>query len=75
MSVEYTYEYTDNNSIEVTFTEGDIVHTRPVNNTGDPETFEDRVEEVALGVQNKISLGVINDGESEDSPEAPRPDE
>jgi len=74
LTVTYTYEYADDDSIDVTFTTDDIVHTRGVNNTGDSETFEARVKEVAMGVENKISAGVINNGDPEDAPEAPRPE-
>ena len=59
LTVNYTYEYSDDNSIDVTFTKDDITHTRGVNNTGDSETFKARVKEVAMGVENKIAMGVF----------------
>jgi len=74
LTVNYTYEYADDDSIDVTFTKDDIVHKRGVTNTGDSETFEVRVKEVAMGVENKISAGVINNGDPEDAPEASRPE-
>jgi len=69
MELTYKYEYTDDDSINVTFTKDDIVHTRGVNNTGDSETFEARVKEVAMGVENKIAVGVITAVQEE--PETP----
>jgi len=57
--VAYEYEYSDKMSIEVTFTKNDITHIRPVNNSGDVESFEQRVKEVSYGVQNKIACGCI----------------
>ena len=59
LSVQYEYEYSDSSEIDVTFTKDDITHTRSVNNTGDSETFEVRVKEVAMGVENKINIGVF----------------
>ena len=66
MTVNYTYEYTDDNSIDITFTKDNITHKRGVTNTGDSETFEARVKEVAMGVENKIAVGVIT---AEEGPE------
>ena len=71
LTVNYTYEYADDDSIDVTFTKDDITHTRGVNNTGDSETFETRVKEIAMGVENKIAVGVIT---VQEEPEAPRPE-
>ena len=58
-SVQYEYEYSDSDVINVTFTKDGNTHERIVNNTGDSETFETRVKEVARGVENKITVGVI----------------
>lgn len=69
LTVEYTYEYTDDDSIDVTFTKDDITHKRGVNNTGDSESFEARVKEVAMGVENKIVAGVITVQEEPEAPE------
>ena len=66
LTVSYTYEYTDDNYIDVTFTKDDIIFKRGVTNTGDSETFETRVKEVAMGVENKIAVGVIT---AEEGPE------
>ena len=55
----------DNRNVSVTFTKGEIVHTRNVNavvdENGDLDTeaTELRVQEVARGVEVKIDLGVI----------------
>lgn len=55
----------DSKSVSVTFTSGDIVHTRDVNavlkDSGayDKSATADRVAEVAQGVAAKIGLGVI----------------
>lgn len=52
-------------TVPVTFTQGEIVHTRNVNachdeaGRYDPTATESRVEEVARGVANKIALGII----------------
>ena len=72
LTVSYTYEYTDDNSIEVTFAKDHITYKRGVSNTGDSETFEARVKEVAMGVENKIAVGVITADEApEETSEEP----
>jgi len=63
-------------TVPVTFTSGDIVHTRDVNAvlkaTGnyDKAATADRVAEVARGVAAKIGLGVIKAVPVEEEPEA-----
>jgi hypothetical protein len=59
LDAAYEYEYSNNQEIEVTFTLNSTVIIRLVNNTGDVESFEQRVKEVALGVQNKVKLESI----------------
>jgi len=55
----------DKNAVPVTFTDGDVVHTRDVNaclsskGKYDAAATNDRVAQVALGVAKKIALGVI----------------
>ena len=66
LSVQYEYEYSDSSVIDVTFTKDDITHTRGVNNTGDSETFEVRVKEVARGVENKIAVGAITNNQTDE---------
>lgn len=61
----------DTRTVPVTFTSGDIVHTRPVNavlkadGSYDKAATKDRVEEVARGVEHKIALGVITNPPAE----------
>lgn len=66
-------------TVEVTFTQGEIVHKRSVNachnaaGRYDAEATAQRVEEVARGVAHKIALGVITNAppeEVETEPEA-----
>jgi hypothetical protein len=65
-------------SVPVTFTEGDVVHSRDVNacldeaGDYDPQATSERVQEVAAGVAVKIALGVIRKAKPADeaSPEA-----
>ena len=66
LSVQYEYEYSDSSEIDVTFKKDDITHTRGVNNTGDSETFEVRVKEVAMGVENKINIGAIINNQTDE---------
>lgn len=73
LSVQYEYDYSDSSVIDVTFTKDDITHIRGVANTGDSEAFEVRVKEVAMGVENKISAGVISNIDPTSVSEAPRP--
>lgn len=52
-------------TVSVTFTEGSVTHTRPVNacyddaGAYDADATTSRVNAVALGVANKIALGII----------------
>jgi len=61
-------------AVEVTFTEGDIIHTRAVNACHDDAGAYDetataaRVADVARGVEIKIDLGVISKVEPELTP-------
>ena len=66
LSVQYEYEYSDSSVISVTFTKDDITHTRSINNTGDSESFEVRVKEQAMGVENKINSGVITNNQTDE---------
>lgn len=65
----------DTRSVPVTFTSGDIVHKRSVNavlksdGSYDKAATNARVEEVGLGVAQKITLGVITNPPPE--PKAP----
>lgn len=66
MPVTYTYEApADGESqVSVTFVSGEITHERIVNavfveGAYDADATETRVAEVALGVENKISVGAI----------------
>lgn len=66
MAVTYTYEAPEGDAtvVEVTFTDGTIAHTRSVNavfvdGVYDADATENRVGEVARGVEHKIALGVI----------------
>lgn len=62
-------------TVAVTFTEGDIVHTREVNavlkdnGNYDKAATASRVEDVARGVSTKIGLGVIKNAEPVSDPE------
>lgn len=66
----------DTRSVPVTFTSGDIVHKRSVNavlkNDGsyDKAATKARVEDVGLGVAQKIALGVITNPPPEPEPSA-----
>lgn len=63
-------------SVPVTFTSGEIVHQRDVNAVLTDEGSYDkiatkaRVAQVALGVEQKIALGVIKAAIAEEAPEA-----
>jgi hypothetical protein len=72
MAVTYTYEAPtgDETSVEVTFTDGAVTHQRGVNavftdGAYDADATEERVAEVALGVENKIAVGAISQPEEE----------
>ena len=80
MTVTYTYNAPEdeNKSVDVTFTDGTITHTRGVNavfteGVYDAEATETRVSEVALGVEHKIAVGALT-GPAEDPAEAPAED-
>lgn len=68
----------ENRTVPVTFTSGDISHERTVNavlkddGSYDRTGTKARVEEVARGVAHKIGLGVITIAQPE--PEIPAPD-
>ena len=71
-------EYIEGNTVEVTFTddESGIEHTRTVNavftdGEYDADLTIERVEQVAMGVAHKITVGVIV--HTEPSPVAPLP--
>lgn len=77
MSVTYTYNAPEgeNTTVEVTFTDGTITHTRGVNavftdGAYDAEATEIRVSEVARGVEHKIAVGAIT-APAEDPVETP----
>lgn len=77
MPVTHTYNAPEgeNTTVEVTFTDGTITHTRGVNavfaeGVYDAEATEVRVGEVGLGVEHKIAVGAITAPE-EDPAEAP----
>lgn len=61
-----------NRTVEVTFTQGEIVHKRSVNachdaaGDYDAAATEARVGEVARGVAHKIALGVITNAPPEE---------
>lgn len=66
MPVTHTYNAPEgeNTTVEVTFTDGTITHTRGVNavftdGAYDAEATEIRVTEVGLGVSHKIAVGTI----------------
>ena len=78
MTVTYTYNPPQESepTIMVTFTDGTITHERSVNTVYadgvyDAEAMETRVAEVALGVENKIALGVITESSGEPAPTPP----
>lgn len=65
---EITWSYNppseNETTVEVTFTKGEITHTREINaafnnSEYDADATEVRVNEVARGVENKITLGVL----------------
>jgi len=67
-ALETTWSYNppseNETTVEVTFTKGETTQTRAVNavfnnDAYDAEATEARVSEVALGVQNKLTLGVL----------------
>lgn len=64
-------------TVPVTFTSGDIVHERDVNAVIDASGKYDRkatsarVEDVARGVAEKISIGVITAPPIDENPETP----
>lgn len=67
-ALETTWSYNppseNETTVEVTFTKGEITQTRTVNavfnnDAYDAEATEVRVSEVALGVENKLTLGVL----------------
>ena len=67
MAVTWTYDAPegDETSVEVTFTDGTITHTRGVNavfvdGVYDATATETRVGEVGAGVEHKIAAGVIS---------------
>jgi hypothetical protein len=77
MSVTYTYNAPEgeNTTVEVTFTDETITHTRGVNavftdGAYDAEATEIRVSEVARGIENKIAVGAIT-APAEDPVETP----
>ena len=77
MPVTYTYNAPEgeNTTVNVTFTDGTITHTRDVNavfteGAYDAAATEVRVGEVGLGVEHKIALGVIT-APAEDPAETP----
>ena len=77
MTVTYTYNAPEgeNKSVDVTFTDGTITHTRGVNavftdGVYDAEATETRVSEVARGVEHKIAVGAIT-APAENPAEAP----
>ena len=63
-------------TVPVTFTEGDIVHARPVNacrteaGAYDAEATEARIADVARGVAVKIAAGAIRNPDPVEAPEA-----
>ena len=65
MAVTYKIaKYTQGPMVSVTFTDGEVIHTRDVNvvitdGKYDKTATEARVKEVALGVEHKIKVGVI----------------
>jgi hypothetical protein len=70
MTVTYTYAApeSDQTVVNVTFTDGTVTLERPVNavftdGVYDAAETEARVEQVALGVENKIAVGAISQPE------------
>jgi hypothetical protein len=77
MAVTYTYDAPtgDETSVDVTFTDGTVTHQRSVNavftdDAYDADATEDRVAEVARGVENKIAVGAISQPEEAAEEEA-----
>ena len=77
MPVTHTYNAPEgeDKSVDVTFTDGTITHTRGVNavfveGVYDAEATEVRVGEVGLGVAHKIAVGAIT-APAEDPAETP----
>jgi len=77
LNITYTYNAPEgeNKSVDVTFTDGTITHTRGVNavftdGAYDTEATEIRVSEVARGVEHKIAVGAIT-AAAEDPAETP----
>ena len=78
MAVTWTYNAPSESepTVMVTFTDGTITHERSVNAVStdgsyDAEATETRVGEVALGVEHKIGLGVINESSGQPAPTPP----
>ena len=78
MPVTYTYNAPAETepTIMVTFTDGTITHMRSVNaiyvdGSYDADATEARVSEVAAGVENKISAGIITVESEEPAPTPP----
>lgn len=78
MAVTWTYNAPSESepTVMVTFTDGIITHERSVNavytdGSYDSEATEARVAEVALGVEHKIALGVINESSGQPAPTPP----
>ena len=74
MAVTYTYDAPtgDETSVDVTFTDGTVTHQRGVNavftdGAYDADATEERVAQVASGVENKIAVGAIS--QPEEAPE------
>ena len=70
MAVTYTYDAPtgDETSVDVTFTDGTVTHQRSVNavftdGAYDADATEERVAQVASGVENKIAVGAISQPE------------
>lgn len=70
MAVTYTYDAPtgDEITVNVTFTDGTVTYERPVNavftdGIYDADATETRVGQVALGVENKIAVGAVNQTE------------
>jgi len=78
MTITYTYDQPAENEtiVMVTFTQGDIVHERPVNavftdGSYDTDATEKRVSEVSQGVAYKIAAGVITEDSGVPAPTTP----
>lgn len=70
MAVTYTYDApsAEETSVDVSFTDGTITHQRSVNavftdDAYDADATEERVAQVASGVENKIAVGAITEPE------------